>query len=123
MAMTQTDYVRYSGLTKSRVCQLVGAGMPLDSIEAANAFRSKLPRADRSRSFQASAAFDTLADLGKIEARTRRAFEQISTARAASIAMHPARLASAGANLAESERIVAEIWTDVFRALGESSPL
>jgi hypothetical protein len=37
--MTQSDYVRHSGLTKGRVSQLVKAGMPLDSPEAADGWR------------------------------------------------------------------------------------
>jgi hypothetical protein len=37
--MTQTDYVNHSGLTKGRVSQLVKAGMPLTSPEAADSWR------------------------------------------------------------------------------------
>lgn len=37
--MTQSEYVKHSGLTKGRVSQLVSKGMPLDSAEAADAWR------------------------------------------------------------------------------------
>lgn len=37
--MTQSEYVAHSGLTKGRVSQLVKAGMPLTSKEAADAWR------------------------------------------------------------------------------------
>jgi len=37
--MKQSDYCRHSGLSKARVCELVGKGMPLTSPEAADAWR------------------------------------------------------------------------------------
>jgi hypothetical protein len=37
--MTQADYSRAANLTRARVCQLVKAGMPLDSKEAADQWR------------------------------------------------------------------------------------
>ena len=37
--MTQSDYVKHSGLTKGRVSQLTAAGMPLTSPEEADAWR------------------------------------------------------------------------------------
>jgi len=37
--MTQTEYAKHSGLTKGRVSQLVKAGMPLTSPEAADQWR------------------------------------------------------------------------------------
>jgi len=37
--MTQTEYVKYSRLSKARISQLVAAGMPLDSPEASDAWR------------------------------------------------------------------------------------
>lgn len=37
--MTQTEYAKHSGLSKGRVCQLVKAGMPLTSKEAADQWR------------------------------------------------------------------------------------
>ena len=37
--MTQTEYVNHSGLTKGRVSQLVKAGMPLTSLQAADSWR------------------------------------------------------------------------------------
>jgi hypothetical protein len=37
--MTQTEYVAHSGLSKARVSQLVKAGLPLTSPEAADAWR------------------------------------------------------------------------------------
>jgi len=37
--MTQTEYARHAGLTKGRVSQLVKAGMPLTSPEAADSWR------------------------------------------------------------------------------------
>lgn len=39
--MTQADYARKSGLTKARVCQLVAQGMPLDTQEAADTWRTR----------------------------------------------------------------------------------
>jgi len=37
--VTQTEYVKHSGLTKGRVSQLTAAGMPLTSPEEADAWR------------------------------------------------------------------------------------
>jgi hypothetical protein len=37
--MTQSDYARHSGLSRSHVCELVKKGLPLDSPEAADAWR------------------------------------------------------------------------------------
>jgi hypothetical protein len=37
--MTQADYAKTAGLTRARVCQMVKAGMPLDSKEAADQWR------------------------------------------------------------------------------------
>jgi hypothetical protein len=37
--MTQTEYVAHCGLSKARICQLVKAGMPLTSPEAADTWR------------------------------------------------------------------------------------
>lgn len=37
--MTQSDYARHAGLSRARVCQLVKAGMPLKSPEAADEWR------------------------------------------------------------------------------------
>ena len=41
MSITQSQYAKHSGLTKGRVSQLVKAGMPLDSLEAADQFRNR----------------------------------------------------------------------------------
>jgi len=41
--ITQSQYVAHSGLSKGRVSQLVSAGMPLDSVEACDAFRNLGP--------------------------------------------------------------------------------
>lgn len=43
--MTQADYARATGLTKGRVSQLVKAGMPLSSREAADKWRGMSARA------------------------------------------------------------------------------
>ena len=37
--MTQSDYARHSGLSRSHVCELVKKGLPLDSPEAADNWR------------------------------------------------------------------------------------
>lgn len=37
--MTQSDYAKSAGLTRARVCQMVKAGMPLDSRDAADQWR------------------------------------------------------------------------------------
>lgn len=44
MPLTQSEYCRHAGLTRARVSQLVKAGMPLDSAEAADRFRSQSGR-------------------------------------------------------------------------------
>ena len=46
--MTQSEYVKHSGLTKGRVSQLCSQGMPLDSAEVADAWRGS--RAQRRKS-------------------------------------------------------------------------
>ena len=45
--MNQTDYVRHSGLSKGFVSKLVKRGMPLDSLEAADAWRGMSVRKPR----------------------------------------------------------------------------
>lgn len=47
MPIRQIDYVKHSGLSRARVSQLVAAGMPLESIEAADSFRYHRPRLPR----------------------------------------------------------------------------
>jgi hypothetical protein len=42
--MTQADYCRHSGLSRGQVCKLTKAGMPLDSPEAADAWRGSSAR-------------------------------------------------------------------------------
>ena len=42
--MTQADYCRYSGLSRGQVCKLTKAGMPLESPEAADAWRGSSAR-------------------------------------------------------------------------------
>lgn len=47
--MTQAEYAEHSGLTRSRVSQLVAKGMPLDSPEAADAWRGHSNKTGRPR--------------------------------------------------------------------------
>lgn len=47
--MTQADYARHAGITKGRVSQLVKAGMPLTSKEAADSWRGMSAQAKVAR--------------------------------------------------------------------------